>query len=403
MSGILAAILDQGASAHRNREEHKEGDRHGMQEKRMKEFEDKSKVGSRLLTLGFIKIFKTRSFRLRLQSKIRNAFALFNIKHGILFREETRNTRAPIHFTLDITSIGWLKDIMKKEGKNDFYGRWEWESFKGETSLLLVRDKNRNGEFFKLTIITKHNKQLTFLPAENGRDRWAHLVTGFEFFLSLNSGYGNGNAVVKKPLIQQDVSTISKAPLLEKKYWDHAIIIEASKAVISWNSTGMALSKRFSVSGNFDIFPFENNKAFFFSSEKDKFKMINKGFWDFEGLTVRLYPWWSAVNTISLSEKEEKGQWIQIHGVPFNHWSNDLYKKIDDIFGGLMEVFLEINILGKIDSKSCLKHRKERVIQTLTLWIRGAQMIRGTQRIFAPKQLIKDTPHGICYSHPRTG
>lgn len=48
---------------------------------------------------------------------------------------------------------------------------------------------------------------------------------------------------------------------------------------------------------------------------------------------------------------------------------SDIYESIFMVRIGMhptLVVFLEINIFGKTDSKSCVKHREERVIQTLT-------------------------------------
>ncbi|KAI3909775.1 hypothetical protein MKW98_014192, partial [Papaver atlanticum] len=119
---------------------------------------------------------------------------------------------------------------------------------------------------------------------------------------------------------------------------DNAIIIEASHTIDSWHIIGKEISHRFFFASDFDIFVFEENKAFFFSSFGHKQIMISRGFKSFKETTIRLYPWWQSVNTVSISNNIDQGTWIEIKGVPFNLWNTKVFEAIGLKFGGLTEI-----------------------------------------------------------------
>lgn len=64
--------------------------------------------------------------------------------------------------------------------------------------------------------------------------------------------------------------------------------------------------------------------------------LLNNGHWDFDGIFIRLIPWWNA--TVALPSISSEGFWMEVKGVPFDLWGNKFYQELGMMFGGLMEV-----------------------------------------------------------------
>ncbi|KAI3909774.1 hypothetical protein MKW98_014191, partial [Papaver atlanticum] len=82
------------------------------------------------------------------------------------------------------SALVWLKNIMRKESSKDFYGAWHWIFERDSEHMLLVRDRNKYGEYPSLTISADKSKHLTILPAEKGLNRWKRFMLDFDKCLS---------------------------------------------------------------------------------------------------------------------------------------------------------------------------------------------------------------------------
>lgn len=133
-------------------------------------------------------------------------------------------------------------------------------------------------------------------PAESGDPRWLNFISAFSDIVVSKTQAVQGDPQV----IQPAIPTLTVE--LTSGNWDKALIVEISDTSTSWNQIGRDISHKFNFKNNFDLFPFEENKAFFFVTADIKDHQVRWGFWIYNCTSIRILPWWDTVNSVYQSE-----------------------------------------------------------------------------------------------------
>ncbi|KAM7473297.1 hypothetical protein LguiB_020540 [Lonicera macranthoides] len=105
----------------------------------------------------------------------------------------------------------------------------------------------------------------------------------------------------------------------------------------SWMSIQRTMNKFFKT--NIQLKPFQADKALFVcSSEEELQKFASMNFAFLEGPLVIRFRRWDEEDCYRESKITCTGGWISVSGLPLNMWKTEVFKKIADCCGGLLEI-----------------------------------------------------------------
>ncbi|KAK9278431.1 hypothetical protein L1049_027996 [Liquidambar formosana] len=117
--------------------------------------------------------------------------------------------------------------------------------------------------------------------------------------------------------------------------WKKAFVCEKEKVSDRWNLIQLELSKWLEC--NITLIPFQINRAAFFCQNLDKADYLSGNLLLKSGVEVYLSRWVPEANSIKSHRFFFPGGWISIEGLPFYLWREEVFLKIAENFGGLID------------------------------------------------------------------
>lgn len=213
-----------------------------------------------------------------------------------------------------------MRNIMKRESGKSFYGKWYWIFHRGNEHILFSMDQNKFGEFFHVSYSCEKVKHYMCFTTENSSFRWIPFVSGF-IGIFLQKKVSSSQAEPQSDVAQPEVENVSPMQIesqpvhqvvekveshytitnsLSQESWNQAIIIETYIEISSWNYVDLEIAKRFGMDIALTFSFLQLRKLFFFASLDNKKILLNNGHWDYDGVFIRLMPWWNGQQTLLL-------------------------------------------------------------------------------------------------------
>ncbi|KAK9929194.1 hypothetical protein M0R45_026300 [Rubus argutus] len=123
----------------------------------------------------------------------------------------------------------------------------------------------------------------------------------------------------------------------DKSRWQCSVVCKRTSIKTSWNE----ISKEFSaiLEKQVVLYPFQCNKALLFCNSEEEAEWVARH----KKITVNikdevlLCRWKQKCNFHGKRKFVSFGGWIEIEGLPFNLWTNEIFKQIGDACGGYLE------------------------------------------------------------------
>lgn len=289
-----------------------------------------------------------------------------------------------ISIYLDMDSSNWLHRNLIDMACGNAHVGWVRKIRGPKSTLVLEQQQNRYGRFGRLTEITRTGSS-RFIAIPEGYDQkgwrlFAQFVTegcsqgvdklksnvftkSTEQIVTDRNAFAavkvvdSGDSAPAYAEVKKDASAGRALARLEGD-WRKAFVCERERISDSWAMIQAELCKLLEC--NLMLMPFQINKAIFFCNNVDKVHyFLGRVFLKSE-LKVVLEEWEAEVNSIVGQRFYFNEGWIAIEGLRFHLWRWEVFSRIADNFGGLIEVDRQTLFLDNLfNAKIKVKGLKE--------------------------------------------